>query len=359
MILRIFLVKSWRERLRSRKSLEGLIGTAIIATLILIAFVVTIRIVEGGTWFDAVWLAWQTATTVGFGDDTPSTVAGQIAAMLGGIGLIVLLTKVLSIVIEWYGEQQTLRRLGFMESPQTGGYVLINFPGAGILQQFIEQIRAREPDIGICVVDAEITELPEEIAVLPSIHYVRGRVFDEATYEQAKIASCKKVVVFPRDASSVDGDAITAEIVRGLRRYAGSSLDIIALVIDDTHKPMFARTNISIVLMNSPILAAVQECQDTGSAAAIQRMLSNTDGGDLRSFVPPKGMIGMTWGDFRLRVATSGFRVNPLCIESPDNNGDMIPNLCPENTTRIESSDRIILVVLGELDWEDFKQKIF
>ena len=58
---------------------------------------VTIHYAEGMSFSDGLWWSFVTATTVGYGDISPSTIPGRIIAtvlMLVGIGLIGSLTEV-------------------------------------------------------------------------------------------------------------------------------------------------------------------------------------------------------------------------------------------------------------------------
>lgn len=65
----------------------------------IIAGGIAIHFVEGMTFFDGIWWSFVTATTVGYGDISPSTPAGRVIAailMIVGIGLIGSLTSTLT-----------------------------------------------------------------------------------------------------------------------------------------------------------------------------------------------------------------------------------------------------------------------
>lgn len=95
-VLRVVAVFRAR-RVRSLLSLDGIRYSAVLVTLVVIAGGTAISDVEGGidsTW-DGIWFAFQTVTTVGYGDVVPTTVEGRVIAigiMFAGIGFVSLLT---------------------------------------------------------------------------------------------------------------------------------------------------------------------------------------------------------------------------------------------------------------------------
>jgi voltage-gated potassium channel len=85
-----------------------------ISVILVVVGAMTIRIFDADeypTMGDALWFALQTVTTVGYGDNTPTTAVGRIVAsvvMLVSIGLITMITAVItSLFIESAGRRRT------------------------------------------------------------------------------------------------------------------------------------------------------------------------------------------------------------------------------------------------------------
>lgn len=87
------------KRVKFFFEINGLKYMVFTSLLCIIAGGITIHFVEGMTVFDGIWWSFVTATTVGYGDISPSTPAGRVIAailMIVGIGLIGSLTSTIT-----------------------------------------------------------------------------------------------------------------------------------------------------------------------------------------------------------------------------------------------------------------------
>ncbi|MEQ1852148.1 MAG: ion transporter [Chthoniobacteraceae bacterium] len=107
-----------------RNRAEGLIGTAVLAVIVLLIFsCIAVLVLEDSTDsniktpFDAVWWAVSTITTVGYGDKFPVTIEGKIVAiilMVTGVGFFGVLTGLfarLFVESEFQKEDSDIRQL--------------------------------------------------------------------------------------------------------------------------------------------------------------------------------------------------------------------------------------------------------
>ncbi len=346
-----------RRFVNEHRPLTVLLYGVALALLISIAFVVSFKYLEDVSWEEAVWQAWQANTTVGYGSRPAESTWGRMATMvLGTIG-IAFVGATITAVFDYRTDQRQRRRIGLMNNPYRDGYVVFNFPGRARFMALVQELRHVEEDVGICMVDGRLEELPDSVAALPSIHFVRGSILDRDTYERAGLKNNRVVIVFPIDLSVPDSDATTKTVVDLVERFVPADTRVIHVLVDPENEWMFADSPSTSILETLEVLAVVQECQDPYSAPAIQRLMHNTEGASLDT-VQPQQIVGWTWRDLQVRSALTAERlqvqVNPLSIIK---NG--APDNCPAAQTVIEAGDLLCVInQLGSLDWEQFEQEL-
>ena len=346
-----------RRLVNAHRPLAVLLYGVVLALLVSIAFVVAFKYLEDVSWEESIWQAWQANTTVGYGSRPAESTAGRVATMvLGTIG-IAFVGATITAVFDYRTDQRQRRRIGLMNNPYRDGYVVFNFPGRARFRALVEELRDVEENVGICVVDGRLEELPDSVAALPSIHFVRGSILDRATYEQAGLKNNRVVIVFPIDLSAPDSDATTRTVVDLVERFVEADSRVIYVLVDPENEWMFRGSRSTSVLETLEVLAVVQECQDRYTAPAIQRLMHNTEGANLNT-VRPQQIVGWTWRDLQVRSALTAERlqvqVNPLSIIK---NG--APDNCPAAQTVIEADDLLCVInQLGRLDWEQFEQEL-
>ena len=318
-------------------------------------FLIGLTFIENISWNEAVWKVWQTSTTIGYGNRPAETVAGRSVTMILGILAVAILGVVISSSVDLKQLLADRRRLGMMNNPYKDGYVIFNYPGDSI-KLFIQEIVSREPDVGICIVDSRMEELPTMVTFIHNkIHFIRGYSHEKLTYEKAAIKENKKVIIFPVDPSSPESDLAASRLVDLVLRFIGERTQVIYLLIDPNNKWMFDDKAVP-VLQNLELLAIVQECQDVHSSTVVQTILMNTEGANTQT-VYPKQLVGHTWGDFvinsirvseKLKVA-----FNPLALIHEKG-----IDACPESSKKIEKEDKISIIAHSGFDWDNFEKEL-
>jgi hypothetical protein len=329
----------------------------LLALLFLLCVVCTVlfRYVEKVAWEEAIWQVWQTVTTVGYGNRPAQTSAGRWIVMLFGLGAIAILGPTIAAAFDWRVESRNRRAWGQMDNPHRNGYVVFNFPGASRFEALVRELRSipSEQDVGICVVDSHLEELPHSIAAMPQVAYVRGSILERATYERAALRQNKTVIVLPQDKEEPATDAITRVVVQQVAEFVGNDTRIMHVLVDQNHAWLFEGLPSTAILGSLEIFALVQECQGRYSALALETLLLNTEGADPVT-VEPKRIVGWTWRELRLRATAASdllqVPLNPLALV----HGGKV-NASPSNDDRIDSGDFIMVTAHGALDWDRFE----
>jgi len=341
----LFLLLSKRHRDRANEvpslrtfylRLEMLLGVVILMG-------VCYGLAEHASWFDSIWLVWQTVTTVGYGDIPPRTYAGRTGVMICGIIGIVMLSYVVSAGLDYRDECKRRRKFGMENNPQTGSYLIVSCRDEKSLLTIINELRCVDTKAAICIVDDIIDSLPGRIAAMQGVHFVHGDILKAATYEQAGISSSKQVIFFPHQPALPVSDATTYTLVALAEELAPPHVPIIYFLVDPGNAERFSHMRAKAIPTDFAIHAAIQECQDPGSAEIFSTLMSNTHGANPTTFYPDK-LIGWTWGELVNRVPhatkTMNQPINPLALIHQGRS-----NPCPNLDDIIAEGDSISLIV--------------
>ncbi|AZQ63443.1 hypothetical protein EI427_14745 [Flammeovirga pectinis] len=321
-----------------------------------ILFAVLFKNIEQVSWNEAIWQTWQTATTVGYGNKPAETLAGRIITMLLSTVSIAFVGALFGAVFDYREHHKTQKKLGFMNNPYKDGYVVFNFPGINIAKHFIDELRAVEHNVGICFVDNHIETLPDEIASLPNIHFLKGSPLQQQTYTNAQVNKNKTIIVFPVHHKTSTSDGSTKTTIDLLERFITSSTRVLFVLVDQSNAWMFDTNNATHVNADLSILAIVQECQDPYSAKVIEDLLYNTQGANPMTVTVNK-LAGISWKDFQINMmhvlSDYKFDCNVLSIIR-----DGQSNSCPKPSEILEKGDLLSIATYDEFPWEDFEEKI-
>ncbi len=324
--------------------------------IVSILFTVGLRFSEHMSWNEALWQVWQTSTTIGYGNQPAQTIAGRTITMIFGLLAVAILGVVISSSVDLKILLSEQRRLGMSKNPHKNGYIIFNYPGENI-SLFIKEIISREPNVGICIVDSRLEQLPSSITSLhKNLHFIKGYTHEKLTYERAAIKENKKIVIFPTDITSPESDLATSRLVDLVLRFVDEKTSVIYHLIDPRNKWMFNEKAINI-LQNLEMLATVQECQDAHSSSIIQRILMNTEGANTQT-VQPKKIIGYTWGEFVAKSIKASEKLNiafnPLAIIYKNE-----IDACPHFSKLIKKDTQLSIIAHNHFDWAAFEKEIF
>ncbi|VAX34827.1 hypothetical protein MNBD_UNCLBAC01-959 [hydrothermal vent metagenome] len=323
--------------------------------IISILFTVGLKFTENISWNEALWQVWQTSTTIGYGNQPAQTIAGRSITMIFGLLAVAILGVVVSSSVDLKLLLAEKRRFGMSENPHKNGYVIFNYPGENMCL-FIEEIISIEPNVGICIVDSRLDQLPSTITNLhKKIHFIKGYSHEKSTYERAAIKENKKVVIFPIDVTSPESDLATSRLVDLVLRFVKGKTSVIYHLIDPRNKWIFNENAIA-VLQNLEMLATVQECQDAHSSTIIQSILMNTKGANTQT-VQPKLIIGHTWGEFVSKSINVSKKLNvpfnPLALIHKKE-----IDACPDFSKVINNETQLSIIAHNKFDWNAFEKEL-
>ncbi|MBB3700393.1 potassium channel family protein [Flammeovirga yaeyamensis] len=320
-------------------------------------FAILFKYIESVTWNEAIWQTWQTATTVGYGNAPAETLAGRIITMLLSTVSIAFVGALFSAAFDYKEFYKTQKKLGFMKNPHKDGYIIFNFPGNNVAKHFIDELRVVEKSVGICFVDDNINELPEEIAHLPNIHFIKGCPLQKETYQKAEVQNNKTVIVFPVDASKSNSDGSTKVTLDLLERFVDTSKTrLLYILVDMANLWMFEKSKATYISSDLSVLAIVQECQDPYSALVIEDLLYNTQGANPMTVTVDK-IAGISWKELQLSL----FQV----LEGTKHSCNLLAiirdgqsNSCPEASEVLKKGDLLSLATYLDFPWEEIEAKI-
>lgn len=152
------------------------------------------------TYFDGIWWAVITFSTVGYGDKSPITPAGQtitLAAVFFGMALMSLMSGTFASV---FVESNTRARRGLMDFPKLSGHLVI-CGWKNNMSDIIKDIlnlstkTTAENIVIISNIDTERIEALKETPELKKIKYIRGDYFSGDTLKRANIKKASKAIV--------------------------------------------------------------------------------------------------------------------------------------------------------------------
>lgn len=188
--------------------------TGIIVTALTGSILVYVLEPETFTRFSqAVWWAFVTITTVGYGDIVPENGVTHIIAvivMFAGISFVSLFTATISSTFV----ARQIREGKGLETIKWGGHIIVCGWNSNTMNlvESIEMLSQETQKVRVVL----INNLPEEEInnVLYKskdieLHYVRGDFTKEVTLERANVAAARSVIIVPNEAEPGDPDEKT------------------------------------------------------------------------------------------------------------------------------------------------------
>ncbi|HAK44565.1 MAG TPA: hypothetical protein DCO79_01410, partial [Spirochaeta sp.] len=169
------------------------------------------------SFFDGIWWAVITFSTVGYGDKSPITVPGQAITMIAIFGSMALVSLLSGTFASVFVESNTRARRGLMDFPKLEGHIIIcgwKNNMSDIVKDILQLSDKTSPEkiVIISNIESEKIEALKELPELKKVKYIRGDYFSEDTLKRANIDEAVKAIILAdtyESSSSSEADSKT------------------------------------------------------------------------------------------------------------------------------------------------------
>ncbi len=239
---------------------------------------------EGMTPWQGFWLTLTTLSTVGYGDLSAQTLAGQVATvLLMFLSAITLLTIIISDYVDYRIMRSERIRTGHWNWNMNDHVLIINAPKYNKESFFIRlvtQLREDEDyvDVPILLLNNDFTEgLPNALRALGVVH-VTGTGSNDHDLQRAGYCEARHILVLARDEYNSDSDSMSFDVVYRLHEKQLSH-KVLVECVEDSNRRRLKKYGIRSVLrpIRSYPEILVRALDAPGSEVVIEDMFTRHD----------------------------------------------------------------------------------
>ena len=298
---------------------------------------------EEMTFQQAFWLTLTTLTTVGYGDLSASTAAGQITtiALMYLIG-ITLVTLIISDYIDYRFYRRERIRTGRWRWNMVDHILLINSPKQGGTQfyiRLIQQLRANDDykSTPIQILTTEFPNgLPNELVELGVTHF-HGAGTNPHDLSAVNVKSADHIIILAQDANDVSSDSNTFDTLHRLMELNLSKRCIVECV-DDSNRSRLNKLGAQSILrpVRSYPEIIIRALIAPGTEKVLEDLFTHENDHPHRYEVKA---FNMTWSDIVCALIQENLGTAMAYIEA---NGEVICN--PAATDKVNAVALIVLI---------------
>lgn len=279
----------------------------IIATLFFILFcTVTIYMLEPQTFeslLTSFYFVMTTFSTVGYGDYSPTTIAGRLFTILMYLFGIGLLGVVIGKIVDTFSIFRKRKEEGKLAYTKENHIIIVGWGKK--TETAVDEILASDTTSEVVIIDT-LPKSPTDVAI-ERVHYVQGDPSEEETFNQANIKKAKSVIIFADDAIQIPSlrDAKTLTIAITVERLA-SHVHTTVEIMTKKQIPNFSHVKVDefILSQETTSLLAVRSAMHQNVSTIVTQLISRSIGEDL--FEVPKNDTWQTYGDAFHELLSNG-----------------------------------------------------
>lgn len=285
-----YLKKNFRKFKHENKEL---LAAAILFLIAFLCFNLIMVSIEKIDLLSAFYFSFVTATTVGYGDISPSTPLGRWCTVLYMLVSIGALGTAIGVTTTKLTEIFSRKRQGMINVNEKLDLLIIGYPNETKVKNIVQEFRL-DPRYATATI-AVVTDKLEQRAswmVTEDVFFVKGLASKKEILERANIATAQRVLVLAEDPLNEVSDEYSSSAVIMSERLNPKAYTVAEKVREDGY--LFEVAECDQVVSVSRAGELVQEIQDPGAIEFAECIFSNQSTGNQYNAFLKKDM---SWQD--------------------------------------------------------------
>ncbi len=312
--------------------------------IIVLLHILAMHFFEDLSWFTALWLTMTTVTTVGYGDISAQTPAGQISTMLllYAAGIFIL-AQMAGHYFDYRIERRERMLRGYWRWNMQDHIVIINAPQQNYTSYFLRlcsQLRDNPEfqHIPIQILTQCFPDgLPQNLRNL-GIQHIHGRGNNNPDLEMVNIDKARYIIVIARQETDSLSDSINFDILHRLQNYPSKNAFILAECVNDSNRQRLTDAGADALIrpMRAYPELIIRALVAPGSERVLENLFTHDDNHNRRYDI---AIQDLSWADIvcKLMQANQGTAMAYI-----NDNNEVITH--PLAATRINAKALIIMV---------------